>query len=91
MKGQRHVLRLYQKDRTVTLFLIEPGVFYIEETQVWYEPRERQRIDRKLGERLIRAGVGLVVEDMYGSVSHLQKINVPGDRLVTRGLLWIAA
>jgi hypothetical protein len=37
-------------------------------------------VDGKLSDRLVGPSIGLVVEDVHGAVSDLQKINVPGDR-----------
>ena len=43
------------------------------------EPRERERIDRQLRDRLVGACVGFVIQDMHRTVSHLQEIDVAGD------------
>ena len=40
---------------------------------------ECERIDGKLGDRLIRPRIGLVVEDVHGSVSDLKEIDVAVD------------
>jgi hypothetical protein len=39
----------------------------------------RARADRELRDRLVRARIGLVVEDVHGAIVHFQKINVAGD------------
>jgi hypothetical protein len=37
-------------------------------------------VDRELRDGLVRAGIGLVIENMHGVVSNLQKIDIAGDR-----------
>src|SRR5206468_1927247 len=66
------------------LFFVKPGATDIEETQTWHKLGQRQRVDRELGERLVRADIGFVVEDVHGAVAHLQEVDVAGDRLVGR-------
>ena len=47
--------------------------------------RESECVDRQLRERLVRGGVGLVVEKMYGAIPDLEEVNVAGDdALATR-------
>ena len=66
--------------------LIEPRAFKIEQRNAG-QVRERERVDRQLRERLVRGGVGLVVEKMHGAVPDLEEVDVAGnDAFVTRGL-----
>jgi len=52
---------------------VEPRALDIEELDAG-EAREGKRIHGELGDRLVRPGVGLVVQDVHGAIPHLQKI-----------------
>ena len=67
------------REKFAILMLVEPGAFDVEKLEPGGAPRQRKRVDGELGNRLVRLSVGLVVENMDGSVSHLKEINVPGD------------
>ena len=59
--------------------LVEPGAFEVEEGQAGHQAREGERVNRELRDGLVRASVGLVVEDMDRTIAHLQEIDVAGD------------
>ena len=60
------------------LLLVEPSAFDVKQPEAG-EPRERERIDRELRDRLVGAGVRLVIEDVHGAVADLQEIDVAGE------------
>src|SRR5438552_3050400 len=66
------------------LLLVEPGAFDVEELEAGDQAREGERVDCQLGNRLVRASIRLVVQDVYGAVAHLQEIDVSGDRALGR-------
>jgi hypothetical protein len=68
------------REELTILMLVEPRALDVEQAQSRYEPRQREGIDGKLGYRLVGAGVGLVVEDMYGTVPDLQEVEMAGYR-----------
>jgi hypothetical protein len=61
------------------LVLIKPRALNVEELEARYAARERERVDRELGNRRIRVCVRLVVEDVDGAVSHLKKVDMARD------------
>ena len=59
--------------------LIEPGTLDVEQLKTGDAARQRERIDRELGDRLIGPRVGLVIQDVRRAVSDLQEVDVPCD------------
>jgi hypothetical protein len=57
------------------LLLVKPRALDVKKANAG-EPRECERVKRELRDRLIGAGVGLVVENVDGAVAHLEKVNV---------------
>ena len=49
------------REEFTILVLIEPGALDVEEPEARDKARERQRIDPKRGDRLVRTRVGLVI------------------------------
>ena len=68
------------REELVIFLFVEPGAFDVEEFQARHADRERQRVDRELRDRLVRARIGFVIEDVHGIVAHLQKVDMAGDR-----------
>ena len=58
--------------------LVEPRTLYVEEVEAG-EAGERKGVNGELGDGLVRPCIGLVVENMHGTVSDLEKIDVAGD------------
>jgi hypothetical protein len=76
------LLMLHEKrarEELVVFLLIEPGTLDVEELEAGYAHGERERINRELRDRLVRARIGFVIKNMYGVVSDLQKIDMAGD------------
>ena len=67
------------REELAIFLLVEPGAFDVEELEAGHADGERERVDRELRDRLVGARIGLVIEDMHGVVSDLQKIDVAGD------------
>ena len=67
------------REKFAVLLLVEPGAFDIEHLDAG-KAGKCECVDGKLSDRLVGPSIGLVVEDVHGAVSDLQKINVPGDR-----------
>ena len=65
--------------------LIEPGALDVEEPQAGHTAREREGVDRELGNWLVGPRIWLVVENVDGPVANLQEIDVAGDR-AARGI-----
>ena len=65
--------------KLVVFLLVEPGAFDIEEFQARHADGERERIDRQLRDRLIRARIRFVIENVHGIVAHLQNVEVARD------------
>src|SRR5271166_1598019 len=68
------------RKKLVVFFFVEPGAFDVEEFEAGHTDRERERIDRQLRDGLVGARVRLVIENMHGVVSDLQKVDMAGDR-----------
>ena len=66
--------------------LVEPCTSDIRESEAGHEAGQRESVNPKLRDGLVRAGVGLVVEDMDRAVARLQEIDVARDesRLMTK-------
>ena len=60
------------------LVLVEPGAFDVEELDAG-KAGNRKSVHGELGDWLVRSRVGLVVQNVYGAISHLEKIDVAGD------------
>ncbi len=67
------------REKFAILLLVEPGAFDIEQLEAGDELGECERVDGELRDRPVGSGVGLVVENMDGSVAHLEEIDVPGE------------
>ena len=63
----------------VVFLLVEPGAFDVEEFEAGHADGERERIDRELRDRLVRARIGFVIKNVHGVVADLQKVDVAGD------------
>ena len=74
------------REELAILLLVEPGALDVEESEAG-EARERERVERELRDRLVGAGVRLVVENVHRAVADLEKIDVAGEdaRLVPSG------
>jgi hypothetical protein len=70
----------HAREELVVFFFIKPGTLDVKEFQAGYADRERERVDRELRNRLVRARIRFVIEDMHGVVADLQKVEVAGDR-----------
>jgi hypothetical protein len=66
-------------EKLAIFVLVEPRAFDVEKPDAG-EAGKRKGVDRELCYRLVRPRIGLVVEDVDGAVSDLQKIDVAGDR-----------
>jgi hypothetical protein len=62
----RHLIGREQRPRKqfAIVLLVEPGTFNVEQLETWHPPGECQGVDRDLRDRLIGAGIRLVVEDI---------------------------
>ena len=56
----------------IIFFFVEPGALDVEEFETGHADGERERIDRELGDWLIRARIGFVIQDVDGVISNLQ-------------------
>ena len=72
------------RKKFAVLLLVEPRALDVEQLEARHEPRERERVDRELRDRLVGARIRLVIEDVHGAVAHLQKVDVAGDRSLGR-------
>jgi hypothetical protein len=66
------------KEFTILGF-VEPGAFDVEKLEAWIPAGQRQSIDRELGDRLVGGRIRPVVQDVDGTVSDLQKVDVACD------------
>ena len=67
------------REEFTVLHLVEPGALDIEEPEARNPPDQCEGIDGRLGDWLDGRRIGLVVQDVHGTVSDLQKVDVPGD------------
>ena len=67
------------REEFAVLVFVEPRAFDIEQHQSGHKPRECKRIDGELGNGLVSVRIGLVVENVDGAISDLQKIDMAGD------------
>ena len=65
--------------KLVVFVFVKPRAFDVEEFEARHADGERQRIDRQLGDGLVRARIGFVIKNVHGIVAHLQKIDVARD------------
>src|ERR1700674_5282018 len=72
------------REKFQVLLFVEPRALDVEELQAGDKTREGERIDRELRDRLVRSCVGFEIQDMHGTVAHLQKVDVPRDRTLGR-------
>jgi hypothetical protein len=63
---------------------LNPSALDVEEFEAGDALSERQRVNRELRDRPIGPGVRLVIENVYGAVANLKKVNVAGDGGVGR-------
>ena len=68
------------RKKFVVFVFVKPGAFDVKEFQAGHTDGERQRVDRQLRDGLVGARIRLVIENMHGVVSDLQKVDVAGDR-----------
>ena len=66
------------RKKFAVLMLVEPRAFEVEQRNAG-KVRERERVDRELGERLVGRRVGLVVEKMHRAIPDLDKVDVAGN------------
>ena len=66
--------------KLTVLILVKPRALDVEKLEAGYADRKRQRIDRELRNRLVRARIRFVIEDVDGVISNLQKVEVARDR-----------
>ena len=59
--------------------LVEPRAFDVEQLEAG-EAGECERVDGELRDRLVGPRVGLVIQNVNGAVSDLEKIEMAGDR-----------
>ena len=67
------------REKLAVFLLVEPRTLDVEELEAGDEARQRERIDRELGDRSIGASVRLIVEDVHGAIAHLEKVDVSGE------------
>lgn len=60
------------------MVLIEPATDEVKKMEA-RAPGKRKRVRHKLRDRPFGLGAGLIVDDMNGAVSNLEKINMPGE------------
>lgn len=53
------------------LQFVEPRALDVEQPKAGHEPSQRERVDRELSDRPVRAGVGFVVQNMHRAVADL--------------------
>ena len=73
------------REEFAVFILVELGAFDIEKPQA-RQPGERERVNHELRDRLVGAGVRLVIEDVHGAVADLQEVDVASDALSTAAL-----
>ena len=56
------------RKKLIVFFFVEPSAFDVEEFEAGYADGECQRINRELRDRLVRARIGFVIENMHGVV-----------------------
>lgn len=64
----------------VAFVFVEPCTLNVEEFEAGHAHGERERVDRELRDGLVGARVGLVIKNVHGAVSNLQKVEMSGDR-----------
>jgi hypothetical protein len=64
-------------EKFAVLLLVEPGTLDVEQAKPG-EAHERKRVERELGDRLVGAGIGLIVENVDGTVADLNEVDVAG-------------
>jgi hypothetical protein len=67
------------RKKLAILVLVEPRTFNVEELETRHAAGKWQGVDGELRDRLIRPGVGFVVEDVHRAIPDLQKINMAGE------------
>jgi hypothetical protein len=80
--GPRASMPITPAQELAIFILVEPRALNVEEVKSG-ETGECERVYGELTDGLVSSRVGLVVEDMDGAVSHLEKINVSGDEACT--------
>ena len=60
------------------LLLVEPRALDIKKSQS-RQARQSKRVERELRDRLVGAGVGLVIKNMNGTIADLEEVDVAGE------------
>ena len=66
----------YEREELAILFLVEPRALDVEKPEAGNAAGERERVDGELSDRLVGAGVRLVVEHVHGTIAHLKEIDM---------------